>query len=229
MRPIVSYVRVSTSKQARSGLGEEAQRRANEQFAETNGYEVVAEYREVETGKGSDALERRPKLSAALQHAKKEGCAILASKLCRLSRDVHFISGLMARGVPFIISELGADADPFMLHLYAALSEKERSLISERTKVALQSAKERGTKLGNRTNLKQAQQNGHKKILENADSFTHEMILKIEEIKAAGISTLSGIANAMNIRGEKTARGGKWYPTTVKNVLERSVRLKYAH
>ena len=65
-------------------------------------------------------------------------------KLDRLSRDVHFISGLMAQRVPFIVAELGADADPFMLHLYAALAEKERALISTRTKAALAAKKAAG-------------------------------------------------------------------------------------
>ena len=104
---------------------------------QAEGITLIAEYVEIETGKGADALDRRPELSAALAQARKAKCPILVAKLDRLSRDVHFISGLMAHRVPFIVAELGADADPFMLHLYAALAEKERSLISARTKAAL--------------------------------------------------------------------------------------------
>ena len=83
----------------------------------------------METGKGSDALERRPQLKAALAAAKKLKCNVAVAKLDRLSRDVHFISGLMSHRVPFVVAELGADVDPFVLHLFAALAEKERSLI----------------------------------------------------------------------------------------------------
>ena len=88
-------------------------------------------------GKGADALERRPQLAAALAAAKAGKCCVVVAKLDRLSRDVAFVAGLMAQRVPFIVAELGRDADPFMLHLYAALAEKERRMISGRTKAAL--------------------------------------------------------------------------------------------
>jgi len=136
LKPIIAYVRVSTARQGRSGLGLEAQRTALARFTETEGFRITGEFLEVETGKGADALERRPQLAAALAEARKRRCPVLVAKLDRLSRDVHFISGLMAHKVPFIVAELGADADPFMLHLYAALAEKERSLISQRTREA---------------------------------------------------------------------------------------------
>ena len=112
-----------------------------------------AEYTEVETGKGADALDRRPQLAAALSAARSARCSVLVSKLDRLSRDVAFVSGLMAQRVPFIVAELGRDADPFMLHLYAALAEKERRLISDRTKAALAAKKAAGGKLGNPRDL----------------------------------------------------------------------------
>jgi DNA invertase Pin-like site-specific DNA recombinase len=102
----------------------------------------------VETGKGADALDRRPQLVAALAAARLAGGAVVVAKLDRLSRDVAFISGLMAMRVPFIVAELGADADLFMLHLYAALAEKERLMIATRTKAALAAAKARGKVLG---------------------------------------------------------------------------------
>jgi DNA invertase Pin-like site-specific DNA recombinase len=137
MERVVAYLRVSTQRQQRSGLGIDAQRAAIERFADSESLTIVAEFVEAETGKGSDALERRPKLAAALSAAKTAKCCVVVAKLDRLSRDVAFVAGLMAQRVPFIVAELGRDADPFMLHLYAALAEKERRLISQRTRAAL--------------------------------------------------------------------------------------------
>ena len=141
MTSAVAYYRVSTQRQGRSGLGIDAQRAAVARFAETEGMSILQEFTEVETGKGSDALDRRPQLAAALAQARQAKCPVIVAKLDRLSRDVALIAGLMVQRVPFIVAELGADADPFMLHLYAALAEKERRLISERTKAALASRK----------------------------------------------------------------------------------------
>src|SRR6478672_8434294 len=118
------------------------------QFATAEALEVVREFIEVETGKGADALDRRPQLKAALAAAKKLKCVVAVAKLDRLSRDVHFISGLMAHMVPFVVAELGADIYPFVIHLVAALAEKERAMIATRTKAALAAAKARGVKLG---------------------------------------------------------------------------------
>jgi DNA invertase Pin-like site-specific DNA recombinase len=148
LKPVVAYIRVSTARQERSGLGLEAQQAAIARFCEAESFEVAASFREEETGKGADALERRPELAKALAEAKRRRCPVLVAKLDRLSRDVAFIAGLMAQRVPFIVAELGADADPFMLHLYAALAEKERRVISARTRDALQAAKARGQVLG---------------------------------------------------------------------------------
>src|SRR3954451_6699054 len=149
----LAYYRVSTRQQQRSGLGIEAQRAAVQRFAEAENLRIIAEFVEAETGRGADALDRRPQLAAALAAAKAAKCSVLVSKLDRLSRDVAFVAGLMAQRVPFIVAELGRDADPFMLHLYAALAEKERRLISERTKAALSAKKAAGASLGNPTNL----------------------------------------------------------------------------
>src|SRR5262249_11961094 len=117
-------------------------------FAEAEGRRIVETFTEVETGKGADALDRRPQLAAAIKAARKAKCPVVVSKLDRLSCDVHFISGLMKERVPFIVTELGADTDPFMLHIYAAFAEKERRLISERTKAGFAAAKARCVKLG---------------------------------------------------------------------------------
>ncbi len=130
-------------------LGLEAQREAIDRFAKAEGLEVVQTFTEVQTAKG-DSLARRPQLSAALKAARKIKAPVVVAKLDRLSRDVHFVSGLMAEKVPFIVAELGAETDPFMLHIFAALAEKERRLISERTKAGLAAAKRRGIRLGGR-------------------------------------------------------------------------------
>jgi len=132
MRAVIAYLRVSTGKQGKSGLGIEAQRAAISRFVEAEGLELIGEQVEVETGKGTDALDRRPVLRDALAAARKAKAAVVVAKLDRLSRDVAFIANLMAQRVPFIVAELGADADPFMLHIYAALAQKERAMIAER-------------------------------------------------------------------------------------------------
>jgi DNA invertase Pin-like site-specific DNA recombinase len=111
MGKAVAYLRVSTQQQHRSGLGIEAQRAAIARFAEGEGIRIIAEFAEAETGKGADALERRPQLAAALAAARTAKCAVLVSKLDRLSRDVAFVSGLMAQRVPFIVAELGRDQE----------------------------------------------------------------------------------------------------------------------
>ena len=149
MKPIIAYIRVSTESQGRSGLGVQAQRARIGAFAKLENLETAREFVEIETGKGADALDRRPQLKAAIAAAKRLGTYIVVAKLDRLSRDVHFISGLMVHHVPFVVADLGPNVDPFMLHIYAALAEKERALISERTKAGLAAAKERGTRLGN--------------------------------------------------------------------------------
>ena len=193
---------------------------AVQRFAEAEGLDVLAEHIEVETGKGADALDRRPQLAAALAQARKQKCPILVAKLDRLSRDVHFISGLMAHRVPFIVAELGADADPFMLHLYAALAEKERALISQRTRAALAAKKAQGVKLGN-PRAAETVGRAHAANRTAADQFAANVLPIVREIQASGLTTLREIAAALNARGVRTARGGQWHSTTVRNLLLR--------
>lgn len=216
----VSYLRVSTQRQGRSGLGLEAQQAAIREFAEREGIELVGEYVEVETGKGADALSRRPQLAAALRDAKKQGAHVAVAKLDRLSRDVHFVSGLMAERVPFVVAELGSDVDPFVLHLFAALSEKERALISQRTKAALSVVKARGVALGNRTNLDQAQAAGVASNRKAANEFAARVWPLIRAYRAEGLS-LRAIAERLNRTGVATARGGQWQAAQVSAIVKR--------
>ena len=211
MQPMIAYLRVSTQKQGTSGLGLEAQNEAIRRFAEAEGRRVIETFTEVETGKGADALDRRPQLAAAIQAARKARCPVVVSKLDRLSRDVHFISGLMRERVPFIVTELGADTDPFMLHIYAALAEKERRLISERTKASLAAAKARGVKLG-----------GANMQSELAANEARERAKQLRPLfgELADLSARK-IADELNRRGIDTPNGKKWHAATVIRVRER--------
>lgn len=220
MKAII-YTRVSTAEQGRSGLGLQAQLESVAEFCENESIDIEAYYSEIETGKGSDALDKRPELNKALEHAKKIGATLVVSKLDRLSRDVAFISNLMAKKVPFIVAQLGKDADPFMLHLYAALSEKERELISTRTKAALKVLKERGVVLGNQTNLDEARRLSNKTNRAEADAFAKRVLETVKGFRESG-DTLPTIANKLNKMELKTRRGGKWHPSTVSNILKRA-------
>jgi DNA invertase Pin-like site-specific DNA recombinase len=221
IRIVVAYYRVSTDRQRRSGLGIDAQRAAVARFAGAEGISIVAEFTEAETGKGSDALDRRPQLSGALAAARAKRCAVLVSKLDRLSRDVAFISGLMAQRVPFVVAELGADADPFTLHLYAALAEKERRLIAERTRAALAAKKAAGAALGNPRNLDEAGALGRRVLTVQADQFAANVLPIVLELRASGARGYGSIASVLNQRGIRTARGGRWHVSTVRNLLAR--------
>ena len=222
MESAIAYLRVSTQRQQRSGLGIEAQRATIARFAEAEGLTIIGEYVEAETGKGSDALDRRPQLAAALAAAKAAKCSVVVSKLDRLSRDVAFVAGLMAQRVPFIVAELGRDADPFMLHLYAALAEKERRLISERTRSALAAKKASGAALGNPTNVKHAGQLGRRAQRAEADRFATNVLPVIRSILAQGRVGMGSIAEQLNQRGIRTARGGNWHVSSVANILARA-------
>src|SRR6202165_2614942 len=222
MESAVAYYRVSTKQQQRSGLGIEAQRATVTRFAEAERLTIVAQFVEIETGKGADALDRRPQLAAALAAARSAKCSVLISKLDRLSRDVAFVSGLMAQRVPFIVAELGRDADPFMLHLFAALAEKERRLISERTKAALAAKKAAGAALGNPHNLIQAGSLGRAVLIERAEDLAHRLAPAVRLVRSEGATTLRSIAQALNRRGIRSPRGGTWHPSSVANLLSRS-------
>jgi DNA invertase Pin-like site-specific DNA recombinase len=222
MEQAIAYLRVSTQRQHRSGLGIEAQRSAIDRFAAAESLKIAAEYVEAETGKGADALDRRPQLAAALAAAKAAKCSVVVAKLDRLSRDVAFVAGLMAQRVPFIVAELGRDADPFMLHLYAALAEKERRLISERTKAALGAKKSAGAALGNVRNLDEAGAIGRSRLVERAEDFAKKLAPSLQAIQSQGATTLRSIAAALNRQGIKSPSGGAWHPSSVANLIGRS-------
>jgi DNA invertase Pin-like site-specific DNA recombinase len=207
---IVAYYRVSTAQQGRSGLGLEAQRAAAQAFAQAESLEIAAEFTEVETGKGADALDRRPQLRAALKHAKRLRASVCVAKLDRLSRDVAFISTLMTKRVPFIVCALGRNVDPFTLHIYAALAEQERRMISQRTIAGLQAAKARGVQLGN-------PELGQKNA---AAAALRDEALRTTLSPMVGL-TSRAIADKLNGLGIEAPRGGAWSHVTVLRVMAR--------
>jgi len=207
----VAYVRVSTARQGKSGLGLEAQQTALARFAEAEGYNLIQTFKEVETGKGADALNRRPQLAAALNAARKLKSPIIVAKLDRLSRDVHFISGLMSHKTPFIVAELGADVDPFMLHLYAALAEKERAMISRRTRDALAAKKAQGIKLGGL----------NAKGVQNRDDARERAVQLRPIFTELADRSARATATALNERRIATPTGVKWHAATVIRVQKR--------
>jgi DNA invertase Pin-like site-specific DNA recombinase len=210
MSPAVAYLRVSKEQKGKPSLGIQAQREAVRRFAEAHSFAIAGEHVEVETGKGFDALDRRPQLKVALAAAKKLKAPVIVAKLDRLSRDVAFISGLMAQRVPFIVAELGRDVDPFMLHIYPAVPEKERRMIAERTRLALRAAKARGVKLGN---PEQAAMN-------RAAAIAYAETLREAVTPLAGQPTRA-IAKALNERGVKPPRGGEWQSPQIMRLLAR--------
>ena len=199
-------------------MGLEAQERAIAQFAAAEGFEIASTYDDIASG--TLPVEGRPGLGSALAHARRLKCSVIVSKLDRLSRDVAFISRLMSRGVPFIVAELGTDTDPFILHLYAALSEKERALISQRTRAALAIRKAEGKRLGNRTNLTQARALAVATNRRAADEFAERVTTTILQMREQGL-TYAQIAERLTVMRVPTARGGAWHAATVRNNLRR--------
>jgi hypothetical protein len=159
-----------------------------------------------------------PQLAAA----KAAKCSVVVAELDRLSRDVAFVAGLMAQRVPFIVAELGRDADPFMLHLYAALAEKERRLISERNQGRLGGEKAAGAALGNSVNLAEAGSLGRVTLIESADDFALSLApaLRGDPLRRSYDASIN--FSVTQPAGIKSPRGGKRHPSSVANVLSRS-------
>ena len=211
MQAVVAYLRVSRERQGRSGLGIEAQHAAIKGYMEEHGYTLAAAYVEVETGKGFDALDKRPRLKEALQRAKGLKCPVIVAKLDRLSRNVAFISSLMETKVPFLVAGL-PNADPFMLHIFAALAEQERRMIAERTRLALAAAKARGKVLGSPGIA------GRNRA--RADALAERLRPTVEPLALQGVSA-SEIARRLNKEKIATATGKGWHPVTVGRLLRR--------
>jgi|SRR5882762_3086145 len=222
----VAYCRVSTREQGESGLGLEAQRTAIEAFAQREGITVAQWLTEVETGKGNDALDRRPKLAEALRQAKKLRGPVLISKLDRLSRNVHFISGLMEDRVEFIVTEWGRQSNPFVLHMYAALAQQERQMISERTKAGLAAAKAQGVKLGSSARAPTAVQleNSGKASSARSDEFVKSVQAELR-VAVEDYNTYERAADALNARGIRTARDKAWERRSVSAAVKRLKKL----
>lgn len=212
-RKAIAYLRVSTDRQGRSGLGLEAQREAVARYAAAAGMEIAGEYLEVETGKGSNALAKRPQLLAALTEAKRTKAKLVLAKLDRLARNVHFVSGLMETGVDFAVADM-PNADRFQLHLYAALAEKEGEVISQRTKDALAAAKAKGTVLG--SNGKALAAKNRAAAMERLAPLSD----RLQAMRESGMSVRRMIA-ALNDEGVPSPAGGKWHPANLHRALGR--------
>lgn len=212
----VAYYRVSTAEQGRSGLGIEAQKAALLAYLNGGKWSLVGQFIEVETGK-NDA---RPQLAAALAHCRLMGATLLIAKLDRLSRDVHFISGLMKADVPFVAVDM-PNAQPFELHIRASLAEEEARMISARTKAALAAAKARGKVLGGyRGGPVPDGALGIAAKQEKARAFAERVRPSVEALREEGKS-LRQIAADLTAQGIPTPRGGNvWTAATVQRVIQ---------
>lgn len=215
MTRFVSYPRVSTDRQGRSGLGLEAQRAAVAAHVTAFGGEVIAEYTEVESGRRDD----RPRLAEALAHCRRTGATLLIAKLDRLARSVHFIAGLMKSDVPFVAADM-PHASAFELHIRASVAEEEARLISTRTKAALAAARARGVKLGGYRGAPAPDHTlGVEARQRAALAHAHRIADIVRPMRDAG-ATLQAIANRLTADGVQASRGGAaWTATAVRRVL----------
>lgn len=209
----IAYLRVSTAKQGKSGLGLDAQRESVAAYARAHGIEIVAEHVEIESGKRSD----RPQLAAALAQAQRQKAKLIVAKLDRLARNVAFISRLMESGVDFVAVDTPF-ANRLTLHILAAVAEHEREMISARTKAALAAAKARGVKLGG------LRGNAHlvaaKARSAKARQQAQTTLAVIEQIRRSGIVSQSGIARELTARGVRTATGKvHWHQGSVRQIM----------
>jgi DNA invertase Pin-like site-specific DNA recombinase len=217
----VSYLRVSTGRQGRSGLGLEAQRKAVDDFLNGGDGKVVNEFVEVESGKKSD----RPILAEAIKACRLYGAKLVIAKIDRLSRDAHFLLGLEKAGVDFVATDM-PNANRLTVGIMAMIAEEERRMISRRTKDALAAAKRRGVKLGGyragsklTAKARKAGQEANARIAAERAAYMHPVIA---ELQAAGATSLRAVAAGLNDRGIPTARGiGPWSATQVLRVLAR--------
>jgi DNA invertase Pin-like site-specific DNA recombinase len=217
----ISYLRVSTGRQGRSGLGLEGQRTAVTDFLNGGNWQFVKEFVEVESGKRSD----RPKLADAIKHCRLYGAKLVIAKIDRLSRDAHFLLGLEKAGVDFVAADM-PNANSLTVGIMAMVADEERRMISARTKAALAVAKKRGTKLGGfrkRARLtREARQAGAEANARIAAERAADIAPIIAELRAGGAKTLRAIASGLNDRHIPTARGsGEWSAIQVARLLQR--------
>lgn len=215
MQRFVSYCRVSTAEQGKSGLGLEAQAAAIEQAVAARGGQLIARYEEVQTGKGADALDRRPILAEAMRMAKAKRATLIVSRLDRLSRNLHFVSGLIDRAADLAVADM-PQADKRMLQVFAMVGEWERDAIASRISAALKAKKARGDAVGNPASLQPL--NGARAA--EAASFAARMRPTLDAFKAQGMSQRA-MVEALNEAGTPTAKGGAWSLVQVQRVLSR--------
>jgi DNA invertase Pin-like site-specific DNA recombinase len=218
LKKFIAYYRVSTQRQGASGLGLDAQKEAVSRFIKGGGNaKLIAEFTEIETGKGSNALKKRPNLGRALDECKKLDAVLLIAKLDRLARNVHFVSGLMESRVRFVACDL-PEANELTLHIMAAFAEHETKRISERTKDALAQAKARGTKLGTAgwKNLRPHVKERRKK----AYAFAARLKGQVEGFRLRGLSQRAMVDELNNI-GITAPRGGPWRLIQLQRTLAR--------
>jgi DNA invertase Pin-like site-specific DNA recombinase len=220
----VSYLRVSTQQQGRSGLGLEAQRDAIDKHIRHAGGTLLAEHIEVESGKKND----RPELTKALAAARATRSTLVIAKLDRLSRNAHFLIGLRDSNVEIVICDM-PNADRLTVGIMALVAEKEREMISERTKVALAAAKARGVKLGNphlKAGDKRTAALATAERSRQARAKAREIIPYIRAAEKAGCKTLQEKADALTARGVKTPNGGNtWAPEQVRRIEKAAATL----
>ncbi len=229
VQKIIAYFRVSTAKQGQSGLGLEGQQAAVDAFVARRGCELLATYREVESGKNAD----RPELAKAVAHAKRSKAVLVVAKLDRLARNVAFLSRLMESRVDFLAVDL-EHANRLTIHILSAVAEGEAKAISDRTKVALQAAKARGVKLGSarpghwdgREAARAAGAAKGRKVSAKVRSKAAQdayvdLVPTMKRLQTEGHS-LRAIADALNADGHTTRRGMPWNQVQVKRVLDRA-------
>ena len=217
----VTYYRVSTKRQGRSGLGLEAQRASVQAYLDGHGGRELASFTEVESGK----IDSRPQLEAAIRHCELTRSTLLVAKLDRLSRDTHFLTGLQKRpNLKFCALDL-PDFSNLTLSLFAAIAQHEREAISARTKAALAARRARGKPLGTPRDLSRWQRSASAKggatMRARAKDFAERVRDSIAQARAAGHTTLQGIAGHLNTGEIQTARGSTWTPAAVSRVLDK--------
>jgi DNA invertase Pin-like site-specific DNA recombinase len=220
-RYAVGLYRVSTAEQGQSGLGLESQQASVRAFVESQGWTLVSEHSDIASGKD----DRRPGFQAALLKCRQLGAVLVAARLDRITRRAHTLSQLLEDGVSIRAADMPG-ADDLMMRIYAAMAQKERELISARTKAALAAAKARGTVLGGDRGYRptrgpDAAAAAVARRLE-AERAAHRLALEMESLRGEGIVGMAALARALSARAIPTpGKATEWTHTTVARVLAR--------